>query len=156
VATVDRGATTIDALFAPLETNETTGRVWVLEGEQLRPVEVRLGVTDGTATELLAARGRGARLARRGPDPQIAELRQQIEAIEDGEARQNLEQLLQRLEADVEEPAAPEAPMMASATLSEGAQLVTGVTTPDNGGSGGASSGGGSPLMPQFGRGRRR
>ncbi|MDP7692238.1 MAG: efflux RND transporter periplasmic adaptor subunit, partial [Vicinamibacterales bacterium] len=56
VPTVDRGATTIDALFAPLEINETNGTVWVLDGDQLRPVEVRLGVTDGTATELLSVR----------------------------------------------------------------------------------------------------
>ena len=153
VPTVDRGATTIDALFAPLEVRETNGFVWVLDADQLRRVEVRLGVTDGTATELLGVRGAGRR-ARPRPDPQIAELRQQIEALEDPEARQNLERMLDRLEAegDGEAPAATPPTL---ATLDEGARLVTGVTTPDEGSSA-RSSGGGSPLIPQFGRGRRR
>ena len=149
VPTVDRGATTIDALFAPLETTETQGLVWVLEGDQLRPVEVRLGVTDGTAMELLGTRG-GGRPARREPDPQIAELRQQIAALEDQEARQSLEQMIERLERDDE----GQPPAMASA-LDEGAQLVTGVTTPEGGASAGSSDGG-SPFVQQFGRGRRR
>jgi HlyD family secretion protein len=155
VPTVDRGATTIDALFAPLEINETNGTVWVLDGDQLRPVEVRLGVTDGTATELLSVRG-GAPPRRQAPDPEIADLRQQIEALDEGPARENLAQLLARIEATADR-AVPEAPQsqMAS-TLSDGDRLVTGVTTPDNGSTGGASGGGGSPLMPQFGRGRRR
>ena len=150
VPTVDRGATTIDALFAPLEMTETQGRVWTLDGDQLRPIEVRLGVTDGTATELLGVRGAGRR-ARPAPDPQIAELRQQIDALEDAEARQDLDRLLRRLEADGE-GAAPIASV--PAVLDEGAQLVTGVTTPDSG-SADRSFGGGSPLMPQFGRSRR-
>ena len=152
VPAVERGATTIDALFAPLEVIETNGRVWVLDADQLRPVEVRLGVTDGTATELLAVRGAGRR-ARPAPDPQIAELRQQIEALDDTEARHNLERMLERLEAD-SDGAAPMASLPTVAALDEGAQLVTGVTTPDAGSSG-RSSGGGSPLIPQrpnFGR----
>ena len=153
VPTVDRGATTIDALFAPLEMTETQGRVWVVDGDQLRPVEVRLGVTDGTATELLGVRGAGRR-TRPEPDPQIAELSQQIAALEDPEARQNLERLIRRLEADGE-GAAPMASVPASAALDEGAQLVTGVTTPDAGSSA-QSSGGASPLIPQFGRRGRR
>lgn len=53
VPTVERGATTIDALFAPLPVTETAGRVWMMEEGQLQEVSVRLGVTDGTATELL-------------------------------------------------------------------------------------------------------
>ena len=57
VPTVDRGATTIDALFGPLPPTESTGRVWVMEGEVLRAINLRLGVTDGTATELLASAG---------------------------------------------------------------------------------------------------
>ena len=153
VPTVERGATTIDALFAPLEMVETNGRVWVIDGEQLRPVEVRLGITNGTATELLGVRGAGRR-TRPEPDPQIAGLRQQIAALEDPEARQDLERLLEGLEAD-SDGAAPMASMPASAALDEGAQLVTGVTTPDAGSSA-RSSGGGSPLMPQFGRRGRR
>ena len=151
IPTVERGATTIDALFAPLEMRETNGRLWVLDGEQLRAVEVRLGVTDGTATELLGVRG-GGRRARPAPDPQIAELRQQIAALDESEARQDLEDLVQRLEAD---GAATTPTPSTPATLAEGAQLVSGVTTPD-GGASGRSSGGGSPLIPQFGRGRGR
>ncbi len=155
VATVDRGATTIDALFAPLEVTETSGRVWTLDGDMLRPVEVRLGVTDGTSTELLGVRGRGGRRsARQAGDPQIAELRQQIAALEENEARQNLERLLEGLETNA--PASEANPTTAAATLSEGAFLVTGVTTPEGGSVAGGSGGGSSPLMPQFGRGRRR
>jgi HlyD family secretion protein len=47
-------ATTIDALFGPLPRPETEGRVWVLENDQLKPVSVTLGITDGQATELIA------------------------------------------------------------------------------------------------------
>jgi hypothetical protein len=110
---------------------------------------------------LLGVRGGGRRQARanrvQDPDPQIAELRQQIAGLEEGDGRQNLEQMLSRLEADSESTSTmerPSAPMTASAGLEEGAQLVTGVTTPENGQAAGSGSGGGSPLMPQFGRGR--
>lgn len=48
-------ATNIDALFGPLPTVETTGRVWLYIDKQLRPVRVRLGITDGQVTELLRA-----------------------------------------------------------------------------------------------------
>jgi HlyD family secretion protein len=47
------GATTIDALFGPLPPIESVGRVWVYEDKRLRPVSVRLGITDGQATELI-------------------------------------------------------------------------------------------------------
>ena len=50
---VERGAATIDALFAPLEVPESEGRVWVLDAGELRSARVRLGVTDGSATELI-------------------------------------------------------------------------------------------------------
>ena len=58
VPAVDRGVGTIDALFAPIEVEETTERVWILEGGRLSSLRVRLGVTDGTASELLAVIGR--------------------------------------------------------------------------------------------------
>jgi HlyD family secretion protein len=45
---------TIDALFAPLPPVESRGRVWLYVDHQLKPVNVRLGVTDGTNTELLS------------------------------------------------------------------------------------------------------
>ncbi len=50
---VSSGATTIDALFAPLTVTETRGRAWLYENKQLRSVQVRLGVTDGTFSELV-------------------------------------------------------------------------------------------------------
>ena len=99
VPTVERGATTIDALFGPLPVTETTGRVWVVEDGRLQNVDVRLGVTDGSATELLGGAGPGS-------------------------------------------------------SLEAGATLVTNITTPDNG-PGPPIVNGGSPLIPQFGRGRR-
>jgi HlyD family secretion protein len=46
-------ATTIDALFGPLPSVETVGRVWVYVDNQLTSIRVRLGISDGQATELL-------------------------------------------------------------------------------------------------------
>jgi HlyD family secretion protein len=43
----------IDALFAPLPTVESRGRAWIFVDHQLKPVNLRLGITDGTYTELL-------------------------------------------------------------------------------------------------------
>jgi HlyD family secretion protein len=47
-------AGTIDALFAPLPTVETRGRAWVYMNHELKPVNMRLGITDGTNTELIS------------------------------------------------------------------------------------------------------
>lgn len=47
------GATTIDALFGPLPVTETRGRVWLYVNNQIKPVQLRLGISDGQATELL-------------------------------------------------------------------------------------------------------
>ena len=44
---------TIDALFAPLPTVESRGRVWVFMNHELKAVNLRLGITDGTSTEVL-------------------------------------------------------------------------------------------------------
>jgi HlyD family secretion protein len=46
-------ATTIDALFGPLPQVETVGRVWIFTNNELKPIRVRLGISDGQATELL-------------------------------------------------------------------------------------------------------
>ena len=48
-----QSAGTIDALFAPLPPVESRGRVWTFADKQLKPIDVRLGITDGTFTELL-------------------------------------------------------------------------------------------------------
>ena len=45
--------TETDPLFAPLPPVETRGRVWLFADKQLKPVNVRLGITDGTFTELI-------------------------------------------------------------------------------------------------------
>ena len=55
---VQRGADTIDALFAPIEWEEATGRVWFMDGARLSGLNVRLGITDGSASELLGVVGR--------------------------------------------------------------------------------------------------
>ncbi len=47
------GATTIDALFAPLPRTESFGRLWTYIANQLQPVRLRLGITDGQYTELI-------------------------------------------------------------------------------------------------------
>jgi len=51
--TAQGGADTIDALFAPLPPVASRGRVWQFMDRQLKPVDVRLGITDGTFTELV-------------------------------------------------------------------------------------------------------
>ena len=99
VPAVERGATTIDALFGPLPQTTSTGRVWVMNGGRLVPFSLTLGLTDGSTTELLGVEG--------GATP-----------------------------------------------ITEGTQLVSFISTPaEDIRAGGAS---GSPLIPQFGRGRRR
>jgi hypothetical protein len=47
-------AQTIDALFAPLPPVESRGRAWLFINRELKPVSLRLGITDGTYTELLS------------------------------------------------------------------------------------------------------
>jgi HlyD family secretion protein len=47
-------ATTIDALFGPLVPAERDGEVWVRENGLLKSVRVRVGISDGQMTELIA------------------------------------------------------------------------------------------------------
>jgi multidrug efflux pump subunit AcrA (membrane-fusion protein) len=49
-----QAATTIDALFAPLPTVERPGRAWLYIDKQLKPVNMRTGITDGTNTEVVS------------------------------------------------------------------------------------------------------
>jgi hypothetical protein len=51
--TLASGATTIDSLFGPLPTVETRGAAWLYVNKQLKMVRLRLGITDGTYTEVL-------------------------------------------------------------------------------------------------------
>jgi HlyD family secretion protein len=51
---VASGATSIDALFPPLPPVESRGRVWLFVDKKLKPVNLRLGISDGTFTELLS------------------------------------------------------------------------------------------------------
>jgi HlyD family secretion protein len=51
---LNSNAQTIDQLFGPLPQAESTGRVWTFANKQLKPIRLRLGVSDGTWTELLA------------------------------------------------------------------------------------------------------
>jgi HlyD family secretion protein len=46
-------ATTFDALFAPLPPVETAGRVWLHQDKELKPLRLRIGVSDGQNSELL-------------------------------------------------------------------------------------------------------
>jgi hypothetical protein len=48
-----QAATTIDSLFGPLPTVETRGTAWQYENKQLKAIRLRLGVTDGSFTEVL-------------------------------------------------------------------------------------------------------
>jgi len=47
-------AQTIDSLFGPLPQTESRGRVWLYVNQQLKPVRLRLGISDGIYTELLS------------------------------------------------------------------------------------------------------
>jgi len=50
---VSQGVTTIDSLFAPLQTRETRASAWHYDTKQLKMVRLRLGVSDGTFAEVL-------------------------------------------------------------------------------------------------------
>jgi len=47
-------AETIDALFAPLPVVESRGRAWLFVNRELKPVNLRLGISDGTYTEVIS------------------------------------------------------------------------------------------------------
>ena len=49
----ERGAQTIDALFGPLPSVETTGQVWLYAAGTLKGTRLQLGITDGAFTQLL-------------------------------------------------------------------------------------------------------
>jgi hypothetical protein len=51
--TLSSGATTIDSLFGPLPVVETRGMAWLYVGKQLKLVRLRLGISDGTFTEVI-------------------------------------------------------------------------------------------------------
>ena len=130
VPAVERGASTIDALFAPLPPTESNGRVWLMQGTQLTLLNVRLGVTDGTATEFLGV------LGQRVPPPQNPQIAVQEE----------------HQESEAEEVVATP-----PVSLQIGTRLVTNITT-QNDGSEPSPDTSSSPFIPQlpFGRGRRR
>ncbi len=154
VPTVERGANTIDALFAPLEVTETNGRVWVMQGGRLSSVNVRLGVTDGTASELLRVREAApAPPPTPAVNPRVELLRQQLETIEDETARAELRAQLHAALAQAEADAPEATP--ATPSLNAGTQLVTNISTPEAG-VGPPSGRSGSPLIPQFPFGRSR
>jgi HlyD family secretion protein len=57
VPSIRGGATTIDSLFGPLPTVETRGTAWLYQDKRLKPVRLRLGVTDGSWTEIVEGDG---------------------------------------------------------------------------------------------------
>jgi hypothetical protein len=50
---INSGATTIDALFAPVVIPERPGTVWTWTGGQLKSMRIRYGISDGTWNEVL-------------------------------------------------------------------------------------------------------
>ncbi len=52
-----QGAQTIDQLFGPLQMTITPGRVWVYANKQIKQVRLRLGISDGTYTEVVGGDG---------------------------------------------------------------------------------------------------
>ena len=142
IPAVERGATTIDALFSPLPPTVSNGRVWLLDGDRIASVEVRLGVTDGTASELLGLRGAGADAPAPARASSVAWVEDLRGPATGGAARP----------ADDPPTSANGGP--AFGRLAPGTRLVTSVTTPEAGAP--SAGGGGSPLIPQFPFGRRR
>jgi HlyD family secretion protein len=53
-SSVTSGATTIDSLFAPIQLTETSGRAWLYMDKRLKPVRLRLGITDGSFTQVIS------------------------------------------------------------------------------------------------------
>jgi HlyD family secretion protein len=51
--TMASGASTIDSLFAPIQVQESRGTAWQYENKQLKMLRLRLGVSDGTFTEIV-------------------------------------------------------------------------------------------------------
>jgi HlyD family secretion protein len=54
-AVTTTNASTIDSLFGPLPSVESRARAWLYINKQLKPVNLRLGISDGTYTEILNA-----------------------------------------------------------------------------------------------------
>lgn len=54
---ITSGATTIDSLFGPLPQVESRARAWLYINTQLKSVSLRLGISDGTYTEILDGEG---------------------------------------------------------------------------------------------------
>jgi HlyD family secretion protein len=52
-AAIEKGAQTIDSLFGPLPPVVSSGRAWMYVNKELKMVRLRLGISDGTYTELL-------------------------------------------------------------------------------------------------------
>ena len=56
-AAMSGGATTIDALFAPLATVTRRERVWLWVNKELKLINVVTGISDGTWTEIVEGTG---------------------------------------------------------------------------------------------------
>lgn len=52
-AIITKAGSTVDQFFEPLEQATTSGMVWVIENRQLKAVPLKLGITDGTWTEVI-------------------------------------------------------------------------------------------------------
>ena len=154
IPTVDRGARTIDALFGALPVVETTGRVWVLDSGLLRPINIRLGVTDGIASELLGVLERSRAVSDRNQtiNPQIALLQETLATVEDETARATLIRAIDQIQSRSSGPTSePQYDPVAQQVLQAGTTLVTNITTlEDDSSSFGSSTS--SPFIPQFGR----
>lgn len=49
-----RAGQTIDSLFGPLPQTESFGRAWMYENRQLHMLRLRLGISDGSYTEIIS------------------------------------------------------------------------------------------------------
>jgi hypothetical protein len=157
VPAVERGAATIDALFAPLQRSRQPGRVWVWDNGQLSSLDITLGVSDGTVSELVSFAPETTTTA---PNATVTanhirdDLKERLNQIKDETARLELQNQLAALTVsnnqNVSEERAATSPLR---TIAQGTLLATNISILDST----VALGGGlsSPLIPQFPFGRR-
>ena len=157
VPAVERGAATIDALFAPLQSPRRPGRVWVWNNGQLSSVDITLGVSDGLVSELLSVT---LDITTTVPNDTVTanqtrgELEEQLSRIKDETARLELQNRLAAITlSDNQNVSEERAVTNRLRTITQGTLLATNISTPDI--TVALDGGLSSPLIPQFPFGRR-
>ena len=157
VPAVERGAATIDALFAPLQSPRQPGRIWIWNNGQLSSLDITLGVSDGRVSELVSLTPDRATTVSNNTataNPTRSELEEQLGRIKDETARRELQnQLADVPVSDNKNVSEERTETSRPRTITQGTLLATNISTPDI--TVNANGGLSSPLIPQFPFGRR-